>query len=81
MSKDSPLNGYSELECYKAALRLREVIGNKGRLTAKAAGKKINMSEMQAIKLVRAYYPTSMSVLPYGQTARIMMRPLKGTAS
>jgi len=81
MAKESPLNGYSELECYKAALKLREVIGDKGRLTAKAAGKRIKMSEMQTIKLVRAYYPTSMSVLPYGSTARITVRPLKGTAS
>lgn len=81
MTKESPLNGYSEMECYKAALKLREVVGLRGRLTAKAAGKKINMSEMQTIKLVREYYPRSMSVLPYGSTARIMMRPLKGTAS
>ena len=81
MTKESPLNGYSELECYKAALKLREVIGDHGRLTAKAAGKRIKMSEMQTIKLVREYYPKSMSVLPYGSSARITMRPLKGEAS
>lgn len=77
MTKESPLNGFSELECYKSALKLREVVGRKGRLTAKAAGKKTNLSEMQVIKLVQTYYRTSMRIEPYGCTARISMRPLK----
>lgn len=80
MTKESPLNGFSELDCYKSALKLREVVGKKGRLTAKAAGKKINMSEMQTIKLVQTYYKTSMRVEPFGCTARISMRPLKSAS-
>jgi hypothetical protein len=81
MSKESPIHGYSELDCYKKALKIREVIGQKGRITANAAGKRTNLSEMQVIKIVQTYYRTSMMVIPYGQTARIMMRPLKGMAS
>jgi hypothetical protein len=73
--------GYTELECYKAALRLREVLGQKGRLTAKAAGKRTKLSEGQVLKIVRVYYPQSVIIIPYGQTARIMMRPLKNQTS
>jgi hypothetical protein len=79
--KESPLMGYTELECYKVALRLREVLGQKGRLTAKAAAKKTKLSEGQVLKIARVYYPQSIIIVPYGQSARIMMRPLKNQAS
>ena len=73
--------GYTELECYKAALRLRDELSQKGRLTAKAAGKRTKLSEGQVLKIVRVYYPQSMVIVPYGSSARIMMRPLKNQAS
>ena len=81
MCKESPLNGYTELECYRAALKLREVLGQHGRMTAKAAGKRIKMGDYQTIKLVRTYYPQSMAVIPFGKSARIVFRPLKASAN
>lgn len=77
MCKESPVNGFTELECYKAALRLREVVGQKGRLTARTAGKRCGLSEGQTIKIAQVYGRNTFVVEPYGQTARIMMRPLK----
>jgi len=73
--------GYSELDCYKIALRLREVLGQNGRLTAKAAAKKTKLSEGQVLKIARVYYPQSVVIVPYGQSARLMMRPLRNQAS
>lgn len=80
MAKESPLIGYNERECYIKALKLREVIGQKGRLTAGAVGKRINLGPVQTIKLVRNYYQQSMVIEPYGQTARISIRPLKSAS-
>lgn len=80
MPKESPLLGYTEIECYTKALRLREIIGPKGRMTAKAAGKRVGLQDFQTVKLVRNYFPRSMIIEPYGQTARIFMRPLKSNA-
>lgn len=81
---ESPLQGYTEIECYQYALRLRKLLGDASfhRMTARKLSTKIkvdrkhHLTEGQVVTIARSNSKT-FAVEPYGQTTRIYIRPLK----
>jgi hypothetical protein len=68
--------GYTELECYEIALKLRKQLGLTPlkRMTARRVITKVHLHfESDAVNLARMY-PCTFAVEPYGQTTRIHLR-------